>query len=387
MVNNNTKEVFIAGAGCVRVGEHWGQSLRELAAEATLKALDSAPEVKPECLYVSNMSSELFARQGSIATLVADQCALGPIPACRVEGACGSGGLGFREAYLAVASGIVESALLVGVEKMTDLLPSEVTGALSTAADQEYEVFNGATFAGLNAMMMNAYMAKFKATTTREQFAMFAVNSHKNAVNSPHAQHPKEISVEAVLKSPMVSEPIRVLDCCPVGDGAAAILLTSKKRNSSVKVSGLGCATDTLALGDRASMTELSASRLAAKQAFDMAGMKPKDIDVLEAHDAFTIMGLLSLEDLGFVEKGHAGKFVEDGKIGMQGELPTNTFGGLKARGHPVGATGVYQIAELYWQLSGAAGKAQVNGAKRGLAQNIGGLGAVVTTTILEGVK
>lgn len=377
------KDVFIAGAGCVRVGEHWGESLRELAAAAVLKALDSAPEVKPECLYVSNMSSELFARQGSLATLVADQCALGPIPACRVEGACGSGGLGFREAYLAVASGMVENALLVGVEKMTDLLPSAVTGVLSTAADQEYEVFNGATFAGLNAMMMNAYIETFKATTTREQFALFAVNSHRNAVNSPHAQHPKEISVEAVLKSPLVAEPIRVLDCCPVGDGAAAILLTS--RESPVRVSGLGCATDTLALGDRASMTELSASRLAAKQAFGMAGVGPKDIDVLEAHDAFTIMGLLALEDLGFVEKGKAGKFVEDGKIGMQGELPTNTFGGLKARGHPVGATGVYQIAELYWQLSGNAGKAQVNGAKWGLAQNIGGLGAVVTATILEG--
>ncbi len=384
-MTDNTKEIFIAGAGCIRVGEHWGQSLRELAAEAALKALDSAPGIKPECLYVSTMSSELFAKQGSVATLVADQCALGPIPACRVEGACGSGGLGFREAYLAVASGMVESALVVGVEKMTDLLPSEVTGVLSTAADQEYEVFNGVTFAGLNAMMMNAYMAKFKAT--REQFAMFAVNSHKNAVNSPHAQHPKEISVEAVLNSPVVSEPIRVLDCCPVGDGAAAILLTSKKNKSSVKVAGLGCATDTLALGDRASMTELSASRLAARQAFDMAGIKPKDIDVLEAHDAFTIMGLLALEDLGFAEKGHAGKFVEDGRIGMGGELPTNTFGGLKARGHPVGATGVYQIAELYWQLSGKAGKAQVNGARYGLAQNIGGLGAVVTATILEGVK
>lgn len=364
------------------MGEHWGKSLRELAAEATLKALDSSG-TKPECLYVSNMSSELFTRQGSIATLVADQCALGPIPACRVEGACGSGGLGFREAYLAVASGTVDSALLVGVEKMTDVLPGEITGVLSTAADQEYEVFNGATFAALNAMMMRLYMDRFKAS--REQFALFAVNSHKNAVNSPHAQHPKEISVESVLNSPLVAEPIRVLDCCPVGDGAAAVVLTSRK--SPVRVGGLGCATDTLALGDRAGMTELSASKLAAKRAFDMAGLKPKGIDVLEAHDAFTIMGLLALEDLGFVGKGEAGKFVEDGKIGMQGELPTNTFGGLKARGHPVGATGVYQIAELYWQLSGTAGKAQVNGARHGLAQNIGGLGAVVTATILEAAK
>lgn len=381
------RKIIIAGVGCTKVGEHWDKSLRYLASEAGLKALEDAKVNQVDSLYASCLGPELFVRQGNIAPLIADYCGLGHIPAVRVESACSSGGLAFREACLGIASGVIDSALVVGVEKMTDVSPSEVTSVLATAADQEVESFHGATFLALNAMVMRAYMKAFG--TPLEQFSLFAVNSHRNAVNNPYAQYTKEITLEDAMSSPVLVDPVRLMDCCPMGDGSAAIVLCAedspmaKKVENKVRVLGLGCASDTIAMQHRKSFTELEASKVAAAQAYKMSGLQPKDIDVVEIHDAFTVMGLLGLEDFGFVKKGEAGKFVEKGEIGLKGSLPTNTFGGLKARGHPAGATGLYQISELYWQLTNKAGKNQITDAKHALAQNIGGAGTLITATIL----
>jgi acetyl-CoA C-acetyltransferase len=293
--------------------------------------------------------------------------------------------MALRLGFFDIASGNSDIVLVGGVEKMTD--GADVTYALATAADQEYEVYQGVTFPGLYAMIARAHMQRFG--TTREQLASVAVKNHRNGSLNPHAQFQKEITIEQVINSTMVADPITVLDSSPVSDGAACVILASqdiakKLKKPIIKILGLGAATDTLALHQREDITTLQAVKISAERAYKMASVKPEDIDLAEVHDCFTIAEICITEELGFVEKGKGGVFIEKGNTSLKGKLPVNTSGGLKAKGHPVGATGIAQAVEIIEQLRGNAGKRQVKNARIGLAQNMGGSGASSVTHIFK---
>jgi acetyl-CoA C-acetyltransferase len=333
------------------------------------------------------MSGGLFVGQEHLGAVMADYLGMAPVPATRIESACASGGMSFKQAYLDVASGNSEIVLAGGVEKMND--GADVTAALASAADQEYEVYNGITFPGLYAMIANAHMYEYK--TTREQIAAVAVKNHKNGSNNPNAQFRNQITIEQVLNSSLVADPLRLLDCSPVTDGAAAVILCSmdvakKLSKNFAKIIASTQASDSIALYQRKSFTTLNAVTKAADLAYKLTGLKPSDIDFAEVHDCFTIAEIVVFEDLGFCEKGFGGSAVVEGMTSLDGKIPINTSGGLKSKGHPVGATGIAQIIELSEQLTGKAGKRQVKNARIGLAQNMGGSGASCTINILEAV-
>ena len=380
------RDVVVIGAGMTRFGELWSQSIRDIFTEAALKAIEDAGVDHIDSMYVGAMSSGLFVQQEHLGAVLADYLGINPVPATRVESACASGGASFRQAYLEVASGASEIVLAGGVEKMTD--GADVTEVLATAADQEYEAYHGITFPGLYAMIANAHMHAYK--TTREQLAQVAVKNHRNGSKNPNAQYRGEITVEQVLKSSMVADPLRLLDCSPVSDGGAAVIVASEEvakrlKKPMIRVKASAQASDTIALHNRRELTTLNAVVKAAERAYKLAGKKPSDIQLAEVHDCFTIAEIVVSEDLGFFEKGKGGKAVEEGKTAIEGgSIPINTSGGLKSKGHPVGATGVAQIIELYEQLSGRAGGRQVKGARVGLAQNMGGSGASCVIHILE---
>jgi acetyl-CoA C-acetyltransferase len=291
-----------------------------------------------------------------------------------------------RAAFFEVASGASDLVMASGVEKMND--GADVTDVLAMAADQEMEAYHGVTFPALYAMIANAHMAKYG--TTREQLAHVAVKNHSNGAMNPNAQYPFKVTLEGVMNSTMVAEPLRILDCSPITDGASAAILCPLDmaakigKGVPVRVTGSGQAGDTIALHQRKDVTFLESSAGAAEQAYAMAKVGPGDIDVAEVHDCFTIAEICVLEALGFVERGQGGKAAESGETALGGRLPVNTSGGLKSKGHPVGATGIAQIHELVKQLRGDAGPRQVGGARRGLAQNMGGTGASATVHILE---
>ncbi|MFQ5605207.1 MAG: thiolase domain-containing protein [bacterium] len=382
------REVAIIGAGLTRFGELWEQSFRDLFAEAGLKAIEDAGVDHLDSMYVGTMSGGLFVGQEHIGALMADYLGQTPVPATHVESACASSGAAFRMAFIEVASGISDIVLAGGVEKMND--GADVTYALSTAADQEYEVFHGITFPGLYAMIARAHMHQYG--TTREQLAKVAVKNHYNGKRNPKAQFPMEITMEQVLNSSMVADPLRLLDCSPVSDGASAVILcplemAKKFADSPVKVIGCGQASDSIALHTRDELSFLPAVARSAEQAYKMAGLSPGDIDVAEVHDCFTIAEILAMEALGFVEKGQGGKAVDAGLNSLDGKIPINTSGGLKSKGHPVGATGVAQIIEIFEQLRGNAGERQVKNARIGLAQNMGGSGGSSVVHIMEAVS
>ncbi|MHC4469679.1 MAG: thiolase domain-containing protein [Planctomycetota bacterium] len=383
------RDVAVIGVGLSAWGELWKQSLRDLFVEAAVNATDDAGVDKVESIFVGCMSGGLFAQQEHIGALVADYLGLAPIPATRTESACASAGTAFRAGLMAVASGYHDVVLAGGVEKMTDVDGGGATAALAAAADQEYESFHGVTFPGLYAMIARAHMARYG--TTREQLAHVAVKNHEHGSMNPHGQFPTKVTLEQVMGSVMVADPLRILDCSPITDGAAAAILCPVdmakdlvKDGPIVKVSGSGHATDTIGLHQRKDITFLESTALAAQQAYDQAGVDPGDIDCAEVHDCFTIAEICVTEALGFVEKGQGGKAVEGGETKLGGRIPVNTSGGLKSKGHPVGATGIAQINELVLQLRGEAGPRQVEGARRGLAQNMGGTGASSTVHILE---
>jgi len=368
-------------------GELWEKSLRNIFTEAAILALDDAGIDKIDSLIVGCMSSGLFTGQEHLSSLLADYIGQVPVPAARVESACASGGLALRMGWMEVASGLSDIVLVGGVEKMTDVSGHEATFALGTAADQEYECYHGITFPGLYALMARAHMEKYG--TTREQLAMVAVKNHANGSLNPLAQYPFKISVEAVLCSVMVADPLRILDCSPITDGAAALVLcpvevAKKLKKPVVKIIASGMATDTIALSSRREITWIESTFQAAKKAYAMAGKKPEDIDVVEVHDCFTIAEICVMEALGLVEKGKGGKAVEEGLTALQGKIPINASGGLKAKGHPVGATGVAQAIEITKQLRGEAGPRQVKEAKVGLTQNMGGSGGSSIVHIFE---
>jgi len=383
------RDVAIVGIGLSRWGEIWGSSLRSLWVDAALAALADAGVDRVHTITVGSMSPGLFVGQEHLGALLADEIGMPGVPATRVESACASGGVAFKAAFAEVASGMADVALATGVEKMTDVSGDECTAALATAADAELEVFHGASFPGLYAMMARAHMERYG--TTREQLAMVAVKNHRHGSMNPRAQYRQEISVKDVLRSAKVADPLNVLDCSPITDGAAAVVVAElslarklAKGRPIVRVAGIGHATDCIALHDRADMTAIPATTKAAERAFAMAGRRREEVSLVELHDCFTIAEIVVLESLGLCAAGEGGKQAESGRTALGGALPVNVSGGLKSKGHPVGATGIAQLCELTAQLRGECGKRQVAGAKLGLAQNMGGTGASTVVTLLE---
>jgi acetyl-CoA C-acetyltransferase len=385
------RPVAILGIGQTVVDEQWEKSIRDIAAEAVLAALHDAGRESAEGVFVGNMMSSIVNAQANLGAVVADWAGLKVgeprlgAGAVKVDAACASGAAAFRSGLLAVASGELDSALVVGVEKMTDRHPHEITSALATAADADYEVDMGVSFVGLNALLMRRYMHEYGWKHT--DFASFAVNAHANAVHNPFARLRHAITESDYEKSAMIATPINLLDASPIGDGAAAVLLVpaeSVAGRTRVLVAGSAAATDTIAIHNRQEALFLGAAARSAREAYAQAGVEPRDIDLFELHDAFTIMSVLSLEASGFAERGKGVQVGLDGEIGPTGRLPLTTRGGLKARGHPVGATGIYQLVEVAQQLRGECGETQVPDACIGMAQNIGGSGATIITTILK---
>ena len=378
------RKVAILGIGQTKIGEHWEKSLREIGGDAAFAALQDAGIEKVDSLFVGNMLSSVVSGQNQLGTFFADWIGLWKQEAVKIEAACGSGAAAFRAALMAVASGDAESALVVGVEKMSDKAGRDVTAALATAADADYELDQGISFVGINALVMRRYMHEFG--WKHEDFAPFSINSHANAMHNPYARLHEKITVEKFEKSSMVATPINLLDASPTGDGAAAIIIVPAEkvaRQPRVIVSASAAATDTIAVHSRKDPMFLQAAYLSSRRAYEMAGVTPADIDVFELHDAFSIMAALSLEASGFAERGQGVRLALENEISIQGRVPVCTRGGLKARGHPVGATGVYQLVEVVQQLRGECGKTQVDGAKIGMTQNIGGSGATILTHIL----
>jgi len=383
------RDVAIVGVGLSRWGEVWDASLRTLWTEAALAALDDAGLDRVDSITVGSMTPGLFVGQEHLGALLADELGMAGVPATRVESACASGGVALKVGFAEVAAGLADIVLVTGVEKMTDVSGDECTTALAAAADAELEVFYGATFPGLYAMMARAHMARWG--TTREQLAMVAVKNHRHGALNPHAQYRQEITVKDVIEAAKVAEPLTILDCSPITDGAAALVLAEigvarklAKGRPIVRVAGVGQATDRIALQSRADLTTLPATTLAAQRAFKMAGKTPTDLHLAEVHDCFTIAEIVVVEALGLCKPGEGGCQASSGRTALGGEVPVNPSGGLKAKGHPVGATGVAQAVEITTQLRGAAGKRQVKGARVGLTQNMGGTGASTVVHILE---
>jgi acetyl-CoA C-acetyltransferase len=385
------RDVAVIGVGMTKFGELWDLSFRQLIAEAGSKAiLDTTVEGKDiDAMYVGSMSSGRFIGQEHVGALVADASGFSHIniPSTRVEGACASSGLALREGFLSVASGHCDVVVVGGIEKMNDVGGGSATETLATAADQEWEAFFGATFPGLYAMIAKRHMHKYG--TTKKQLAQVAVKNHKNGTLNPNAQYQKEISLETAMNATPVAEPLGLMDCSPVTDGAAAVVLCAAERakdfnSQPVKIIGSGQASDTLALQGRRSITTLDATVKAGEKAYKHANIKPKDVDFAEVHDCFTIAEICAIEDLGFVKKGEGGKAIDNKITTSDGSLPVNISGGLKSKGHPVGATGVAQIAEVTEQLRGNTGKRQLKNVNIGLAHNVGGSGATCVVHILE---
>lgn len=384
--------VSIVGVGLTKFGEHWDKSFRKLITEAGIEAMkDAQLEGRAiEAIYGGCMASGIFVGQEHIGALLADQLGLNPIPSTRIEAACASGGVALRSAYLAVASGAYDVVAVGGIEKMTEVSTENAAIALGGAGDEETELFFGATFPALYALLARRHMQEFG--TTEEQMGLCAVKNHRNACGNPNAQFQREISLEDVMESGYVASPLKLFDCSPITDGAAALVLceTEKARTiceRPVEIVGSSQASDTLALASRESLTELKATKIAAKKAYEQAKVKPSDIDFAEVHDCFTIAEILAIEDLGFFKKGEGGKATETGKTALNSEVSINPSGGLKGKGHPVGATGVAQAIEAYLQLRGAAGKRQVKDAKIGLTHNVGGSGATAVVNVYRAVE
>ena len=386
------RDVAIIGTGCTKFGELWDRSLRDIFVEAGVSAIVDAGIQGEEIdgLYMGNMSGGRFVEQEHVGSLIADYSGLAGnlhVPATRVEAACASGGLALRQGILAVASGHADIIVAAGGEKMTDVDLDTATDALAAAADREWEGIMGATFPGLYAMIARLHMHKYG--TTSEQMAAVSVKNHHNGTMNPIAQFRNEITLDTVLRSNMVADPLHMFDCSPISDGAAAVVLApadvaKKYTDTPVYVKATTQASSPISLHDRADITTLDASVVAGQRAYKMAGLTPGDIDVVEVHDCFTIAEICAIEDLGFFKKGDGGRASEDGETAIGSRIPVNTSGGLKACGHPVGATGIKQAVEITKQLRGTAGKSQVDGAGIGMTHNVGGSGGTAVVHIFS---
>ncbi|KPL24110.1 MAG: acetyl-CoA acetyltransferase [Anaerolineae bacterium SM23_84] len=380
------RDVSIIGIGQTQVGEHWERSLRDIGVDAVSAALKDANVQHVDALYVGNMLSGELAAQQHLGTLLADWAGLGNIEAMKAEAADASGAAAVRMGYLAVASGARDLVLVCGLEKSTDADAEVATAAWSSGLDAEYEASQGLSMPAMAGLLMRRYMYEFGVQ--REDFAPFAVNAHANGANNSHAMFRRPISAEAYTKAGMVADPISIFDAAPLCDGAAALVLCPSERASEfdvkpVRIKASAVATDRVALHSRTDPLFLQAAYLSAQGAYLQAGVGPEEIDLFELHDAFTVLAALSLEACGFAERGQGTRLANDGEITLQGSIPISTMGGLKARGHPIGATGVYQIVELVTHLRGEAGANQVD-CHLGMAQSLGGSGATAITHILE---
>lgn len=381
------RDVAVVGVGMIPVTSASGKSLVQLFVEAATEAIEDAGTSTVDAMYVGNMMSGFLQHQEHLGALMATSLGREGISSYKVEGACASGGVATNAGVKAVMSGLEDIVLVGAVEKMSGYTTPEVTTGLMMAEDKARVAATGVTFVGLNAMIAREYMRKYHVS--HESIAQFPVLCHENALSNPKAQFHKRISIEDVLKSPLVADPLRLYDCSAIGDGAAALVLAplNKAReftDTPVQIVASAVATDAISLYQRKDITCFEGSRRAADRAYGQAGLSPKNIDLLEVHDAFSVLGVMALEDLGFAEKGSGVQLLKDGNCSRDGRLPTNTFGGLKARGHPVGASGAYQIAELALQLTNRAGNCQVQNANVGLAQSVGGIGGTVTVHILK---
>ena len=384
------RNVSIIGIGQMPVGEHWDLSVRHIAYNAIAAAMTEAGTEQVGALFVGNMLSGSLLNQEHLATLIADFCGLRNIETAKIESACASGASAFRIGYMAVASGMHDAVVVCGVEKMTDTASGSTTAGLATAADAEYEAAHGVTFVGLNALIMQRYMYEFNAPI--DAFAGFSINAHRNGAHNANAMFQKPISLDTYLHAPMIATPINIMDSSPVCDGAAAVVLVASEQApqsvnghhpGAVHVLASASANDTIALHDRKDPLFLEAAYVSSQKAYMQSGVTPADIDFFELHDAFTIMSALSLEATGYARRGEGWHLAADEAIGPDGRIPVSTLGGLKSRGHPVGATGVYQIVEAVQQLRGEAGPGQIQNATIGMTQNIGGSGATIVTHIL----
>ena len=380
----------IVSAGLSKFGRREGLYARELFTEAALEAFHRLENVDPgkdiKAAYIGQMS-EAYEHQSHTAPIAANWAGLLPAAATRVEDACASSGAALRCGIMAIMSGIYDIVMVGGVEKMTNQPTPEVTSILASAADFPFEQWNGMTFPGLFALMATSHMHEYG--TTEEQLAKVAVKNHKHGVLNPKAHMQREITLDEVMKSRPVCWPLKLYDCSLITDGASCLILTKPKlakklTDNRVQIIGTGQAQDTFLLHERDSFTSVKAAKSAAQEAYKMSDIKPKDINVAEVHDCFTIAEIIAYEDLGFCRPGQGGKFIESGTTSLGGSMPVNTSGGLKSKGHPVGATGTAQIYELYLQLTGQAERRQVPNAKIGLAHNLGGSGATAVVHILR---
>lgn len=381
-------KVAVLGVGLTKFGELWDKSLTDLLAESQRAALRDA-DLKPtdiDTIFTGNMCAKSFANQGNLGALAAQVLNIN-VPSTVLGGECASGGLALRAAISAIESGFAKVVLVNGVEKMTDVSSVQATTGLMAAASAEWELFHGATFPSLIAMVARLYMDRYGLT--REELAAVSVQNHENGALNPYAHLQRAITKEHVLNSPMVADPLTLFDCSPVSDGAASVIVAredvaKKLGKDCVFVVGSGQATDKLVLTERDDLLTWKANQLAAQAAYEMAGIGPQDIDIAELHDGFSIVQILSFEDLGFCKKGEGGKKIARGQTSLRSDQPINTSGGLKSRGHPVGATGVAQIVEVVNQLRGRCGQRQVDGARIGLTHNVGGAGSSVVVHIFQ---
>jgi acetyl-CoA C-acetyltransferase len=381
-------EVVIAGIGQTEVGEHWEIGLRELAFAAIQDALNDAGGLKPQALFVGNMLAPNLSHQAHGGALLVEYAGLNGIEAVTVEAAGASGGAALRQGYLAIASGFVDVALIVGVEKFTDKIGASVDEALATTSDSDYEAVQGMTPTAQAALLMKRYMHEHNVPANG--FVGFALTAHANGVANKNAMFRKAIKAETYAKAEMVSDPINMFDMAPNADGAAALVLTRRDllpsdfKNPLVKIAGSAASSDTLALHDRKDMLYFDTAQISAGKAMKQAGVVLDQINFFEYHDMFSIYAALQLEAVGFAIKGKGWKLAEDGAINLNGKIPCATMGGMKARGFPGGASGVYQAVEAAIQLRGQAEANQIAGARTGLIQSLGGPGSTAVSHILQ---
>jgi acetyl-CoA C-acetyltransferase len=390
------RPVVTAGVGMIPFERRDEDSLVDMLAMASLSAMDDANigDRPIDSVYVGNMASGLFNHQVSVASALVDRLSLLPAAADRIENGPASGGSAIKNGFLAIASGYSDVVLVVGGEKMREVIGPKATDIVACMTHPEAEYIYGVTLPAMAGMFTRLYMKKYGVT--REHLTLVAIKNQENGLLNPYAHIQMKITMEGVLthpqahiNSPIVADPIHLYDCCPVSDGAAAVLLTTidianELKKPIVTIDGVGQATDTHTLQERSDPTDLKAVTIASEKAFKMAGIKPKDIDVAELHDAFTILEIAESEHAGFFPKGKGAKALAAGETRIGGKLPINPSGGLKARGHPVGATGVAQVVELVWQLRGEAGERQVEKAANGFSLNFGGFGNNVLAFVLR---
>ncbi len=380
--------VFIKGVGLTKVEEHWDKSIDYLMTVAALESIKNSAIERIDAIYVGNVSAEVMQYQAQLGAIASEQLGLTGIPSIRVEAADASGAVALREAYMAIASGMIKTALVIGVEKLSDGVLEEIMSITSMFDRYDYTGYQGLTQTSLAALLYRHYLERYEVP--QEYIAQFPVIMHENASTAPHAQYQFKISIESVMNSPVISEPLRRLECTAAADGAAALILCGEDelekvgKDGAVEVAAVSMSTDFISPFDREDPLKLSAVSLAFNDSLARAKINRKGVNIIELHDSFSILAPLILESTGYSQEGRAGIDAKSGKYSLNGELPINTFGGLKARGHPFGATGVYQVAELYLQLAGLAGKNQVDDARIGVALSLGGLGATAVSTVLR---